>query len=180
MIKVEQNNKDGMNISGKYVNVNTDGHEHTKKTGMSKSEKAFLDNKKIFIVHGHDEVSKYKLKDYLQNTLHYPEPVILSEVASCGRTIIESFEEETENAGLVFILLTPDDFMSDSSMRARQNVIFELGYFIGKLGRKSGRVILLLKGMVDITSDLNGILYIHIDNGIQEAGEEIRKAIEAI
>ena len=70
--------------------------------------------------------------------------------------------------------------MSDSSMRARQNVIFELGYFIGKLGRKSGRVILLLKGMVDIPSDLNGILYIHIDNGIQEAGEEIRKAIEAI
>ncbi|MDE7333511.1 MAG: nucleotide-binding protein [Lachnospiraceae bacterium] len=169
-----------MNISGKYVNVNTDGHEHTKKISTTKAEKAFLDNKKIFIVHGHDEVSKYKLKDYLQNTLHYPEPVILSEVASCGRTIIESFEEETENAGLVFVLLTPDDFMSDTSMRARQNVIFELGYFIGRFGRKSGRVIVLLKGIVDIPSDLSGILYIHIDNGIQEAGEEIRKAINAI
>ncbi len=58
---------------------------------------------KSFIVHGHDELSKYKLKDYLQNTLHYPEPVILSEIAGQGRTVIESFEEESENAGLVFV-----------------------------------------------------------------------------
>lgn len=146
----------------------------------SKGLKPFLNNKKIFIVHGHDELSKYKLKDYLQNTLHYPESVILSEIASQGRTIIESFEEESENAGLVFVLLTPDDFTNDSHARARQNVIFELGYFIGKLGRKSGRIIALLKGKVDIPSDLNGILYIHIDDGIQAAGEKIRKAIEAI
>lgn len=55
--------------------------------------------------------------------------------------IIESFEEEAEGVGLVFILLTSDDFMDDTSVWARQNVIFELGYFIGKLGRKSGKVI---------------------------------------
>lgn len=140
----------------------------------------FLDNKKLFIVHGHDELSKYELKDYLQNTLHYPEPVILSEIASQGRTVIESFEEESENVGLVFVLLTPDDFTNDSNVRARQNVIFELGYFMGKLGRKSGRIIALLKGNVDIPSDLGGILYIHIDDGIQAVGEKIRKAIEAV
>lgn len=138
-----------------------------------------LDNKKIFIVHGHDELSKYTLKDYLQNTLHYPEPVILSEIAGQGRTIIESFEKESENAGIIFVLLTPDDF-TDDAYRARQNVIFELGYFMGKLGRKSGRIIVLLKGNVEIPSDLSGILYIHIDNGIQAAGEQIRKAVEAV
>lgn len=177
MIKVEQISQSGMNISGRYVQINSDMHEQLKENNTA--EKALLDNKKIFIVHGHDEVSMYKLKNYLQNTLHYPEPVILSEVAGCGRTIIESFEEETENVGLVFVLLTPDDFMSDTSVRARQNVIFELGYFMGKLGRKSGRVIVLLKGDVDIPSDLSGILYIHVDNDIQEAGEKIRKAIKA-
>ncbi len=151
---------------------------------ISKKSKTFLDNKKIFIVHGHDDLSRYKLKDYLQNTLHYPEPVILSDIASQGRTIIESFEEEAENAGLVFVLLTPDDLTDDCRPRARQNVIFELGYFMGKLGRKSGRIIVLLKGNVDIPSDLSGILYIHIDDGvddgIQAAGEKIRKAIECV
>lgn len=117
---------------------------------------------------------------YLKNTLHYPEPVILSEIAGQGRIVIESFEEESENASLVFILLTPDDFTNDSHARVRQNVIFELSYFIGKLGRKSGRIIALLKGKVDIPSDLNDILYIHIGDGIQAAGKEIRRAIEAI
>ncbi len=71
------------------------------------------------------------------------------------------------------------DFVNENSRRARQNVIFELGYCMGKLGRKSGRVIVLLKGDVDIPSDLGGILYINIDNGIAAAGEQIRKAIEA-
>lgn len=139
-----------------------------------------LDNNKVFIVHGHDEMLKLKLKDYLQNTLGFSKPVILSEVAGRGRTIIESFEEESQNAGFIFVLLTPDDFVDDSQLRARQNVIFELGYFMGKYGRKSGRVIVLLKGEVDIPSDLGGILYIRVDQGIEAAGEEIRKAIKAV
>lgn len=137
-------------------------------------------DEKIFIVHGHDEVSKYELKNYLQNTLKLPEPVILSEVPGQGRTIMECFEEETEKAGIIFVLLTPDDFTDDHLARARQNVIFELGYFIGRLGRKSGRVIVLEKGDVEIPSDLSGILYIRIDHGIKAAGEDIRKAIEAV
>lgn len=175
---IHQVNNKGNNIIGSVSDKSCPSNPP--QLGTSKGQRPFLDNKKIFIVHGHDELSKYKLKDYLQNTLHYPEPVILSEIASQGRTIIESFEEESENAGLVFVLLTPDDFTNDSHARARQNVIFELGYFMGKLGRKSGRIIALLKGNVDIPSDLNGILYIHIDNGIQAAGEEIRKAIESV
>ncbi len=179
MIKIEQSSKSGINAIGTHIQVNLDKYEKSQKTDLIEAKKPLLDNKKIFIVHGHDEVLRYKLKDYLQNILGYPEPIILSEIASSGRTIIESFEEETEHAGLVFALLTPDDFMNDASMRARQNVIFELGYFIGKLGRKSGRVIVLVKGNVDIPSDLSGILYIHIDKGIEEAGEKIRKAIKA-
>lgn len=179
MIRLNQINEHGTNAAGIRVYVDTDQKKKPQKENLVKVEKSLLDNKKIFIVHGHDEASRYKLKDYLQNTLGYPEPVILSEIASCGRTIIESFEEETEHVGLVFVLLTPDDFMSDASVRARQNVIFELGYFIGKFGRKSGRVIVLQKGDVDIPSDLSGILYIHIDKGIEEAGEKIRKAIRA-
>jgi predicted nucleotide-binding protein len=68
--------------------------------------------------------------------------------------------------GFAVVLLTPDDVASSKSTpaqsdRARQNVIFELGYFAGKLGR--GRACLLQKGSVEIPSDLHGVVYIELD-----------------
>lgn len=170
----------GQNIVGSNVSINGVHSRQPEASSAPQKKKFVLNDKKIFIVHGHDGNERYVLKDYLQNTLHYPEPVILSDRAGCGRVIIESFEAEAEHAGLVFALVTPDDLVNETSKRARQNVIFELGYFMGKLGRKSGRVIVLRKGDVDIPSDLDGILYISIDNGIAAAGEQIRKAIEAV
>ena len=171
---------DGLNVLGRKVTIGSPQSRQSETFPAPQKKKSVLDDKKIFIVHGHDGNERYVLKDYLQNTLHYPEPVILSDKAGCGRVIIESFEVEAEHVGLVFALVTPDDLVNETSKRARQNVIFELGYFMGKLGRKSGRVIVLRKGDVDIPSDLDGILYISIDNGIAAAGEQIRKAIEAI
>lgn len=76
--------------------------------------------------------------------------------------------------------MTPDDAQGDGRLRARQNVVFELGYFLGRLGRRSGRTILLLRDDVELPSDIRGILYIRFDNGILAAGEEIRRAIEAV
>lgn len=147
--------------------------------GVSRSTLADKINGKIFIVHGHDRLVRMELKNYLQNKLKLPEPVILEENMSAGLTIVENFEKYASEAGLVFVLLTPDDFTGDS-VRARQNVILELGYFMGKLGRKSGRIIILCKGDVEIPSDLSGILYIRIDNGILAAGELIREALDRL
>ncbi len=178
---------DGTNIVGRDMTIEV-GRVMTIERARSplsqlppapQKKKCTFNDKKIFIVHGHDGNERYVLKNYLQNTLNYPEPIILSDTAGRGRTIIECFEDETEHVGLVFVLATPDDLVNDNSKRARQNVIFELGYCMGKLGRKSGRVIVLRKGDVDIPSDLEGILFIKIDNGIEAAGEQIRRAIEA-
>jgi CheY-like chemotaxis protein len=147
------------------------------------SGKDRLQKLKTFIVHGHDEILKYQLKNYLQNILGLSEPIILHEQPSLGRTIIEKFEELTIQIDLVFVLLTPDDKMSDSSVsddikrRARQNVIFEMGYFFGKLQRRTGRVILLYKGTLDLPSDISGVVYIDVTNGIEAAGESIRKEL---
>ena len=144
-----------------------------------------LPSPRIFIVHGHDEAALYALKNYLQNTLKLPEPIVLREQASQGRTIIEKFEALVDDVDLVFVLLTPDDEMasssagSDRSRRARQNVILELGFFLGKLQRLSGKIILLYKGSLDIPSDISGIIYIDITNGIDAVGEQIRKEIAA-
>lgn len=134
---------------------------------------------RTFIVHGHDEEAKLSLKNYIQNTLKMEEPVILAEKASKGLTIIEKFEEYAEECKLIFVLLTPDDKYTDNNnYRARQNVILEMGYFLGKLGRKSGRIILLYKGKLELPNDISGIIYINIDNGIEAAGEQIRREIE--
>jgi len=137
----------------------------------------------IFIVHGHDDKTKLELKNYIQNRLKLGEPIILHEQPSLGRTIIEKFEEETKNIDLAFVLLTPDDtgaIVSDPNSikrRARQNVIFEMGYFYGKLQRQQGKVVLLYKGNLELPSDISGVIYIDISNGIEAAGEEIRQEL---
>lgn len=137
-----------------------------------------------FIVHGHDEAAKLALKNYLQNTLGFPEPVILHEQPSGGRTIIEKLEHYGTRCELVFVLLSPDDAMAaspasnDTKRRARQNVIFELGYFLGALGRVSGRVLLLYKGPLDLPSDLSGVVYIDVSDGVPAAGETIRQELQ--
>ena len=120
-----------------------------------------------FIVHGHDEEAKLNLKNFLQNRIGFAEPIILHEQPSLGRTILEKFEQESKRASIVFVLLTPDDkgaAVTDSNAkkrRARQNVIFEMGYFLGALGRTSGRVLLLYKEPLELPSDLSGTLIHH-------------------
>lgn len=137
----------------------------------------------VFIVHGHDHTTKLALKNYLQNTLRLPEPIILHERPALGRTIVEKFEEEAANVDLVMVLLTPDDKAAkaedsdDLKRRARQNVVLELGYFLGYLGRRSGKVILLHSGLLELPSDITGLVYIDISRGVEAAGEEIRKEV---
>jgi predicted nucleotide-binding protein len=135
-----------------------------------------------FIVHGHDSEVVYELKNYVQNALKWQEPVILREQPSLGKTLIEKFEEYSRTVDCVFVLLTPDDKVigsgsGEEKRRSRQNVIFELGFFYGALGRRSGQILLLHKGPVDLPSDLFGIVWIDISNGIAAAGEEIRKDV---
>ena len=151
-----------------------------------RNESTQIHNVRSFIVHGHDHQSLYELKDYLQNTLLLDAPIVLQQIPSVGRTIIEKLESEAELIDLVFVLLTPDDKIADPSdseakkRRARQNVILEMGFFWGKLGRKSGRILLLHKGPVDLPSDIAGIEYIDITYGILSAGEKIRSELRAV
>ena len=92
--------------------------------------------------------------------------MILSELPARGQTIIEKFDSSSD-VGFAVALLTPDDAgalsgQAELGPRARQNVIFELGFFIGKLGR--GRVCALTKGEPEIPSDYAGVEYIPLDD----------------
>ena len=132
---------------------------------------------KVFIVHGHDEAALHAVARLLgQLGLEF---IILREQPSQGRTIIEKFEDCAGEVGFAVIIMTPDDIVAEpsSATRARQNVIFELGYFAGKLGR--GRTCVLRKGDVEIPSDLYGVLYIDLDGAggwKLELAKELRAA----
>lgn len=139
---------------------------------------------RAFVVHGHDEAALFQLKNYLQNTLRWSEPIVLREQPNCGRTLIEKFEQLSKRVDCVFVLLTPDDQAPSKenaeARRSRQNVIFELGFFYAHFGRDSGRVIVLFKGPNELPSDTQGIAWINISDGVEAAGEEIRREIAHI
>lgn len=117
----------------------------------------------VFIVHGHNDKTKIEVARTLEKL--GLNPIILHEQANSGKTIIEKFEKYA-NVGYAVILLTDDDLgkrkeEDDLSARARQNVILEMGYFLGKLGRD--RVCTLYTPGVELPSDLSGILYTELD-----------------
>lgn len=122
-------------------------------------------NKRVFIVHGQDNEAKAIVSRFVEKC--GLEPVILHEQSDRGRTIIEKFEQEAD-ASFAVVLLTPDDVGGlaapgdtpssiELKYRARQNVILELGYFVGRLGRS--RVCALRKGDVELPSDFSGVIY---------------------
>ncbi|MGQ3301621.1 TIR domain-containing protein [Reyranella sp.] len=120
--------------------------------------------RKVFIVHGHDEGAREAVARFLER-LGFA-PIILHEQANQGRTIIEKIEAHGD-VGFAVILLTPDDVGAvkggEPLPRARQNVLLELGYFVGRLGRS--RVCALKRGDIEVPSDFGGVVYEPFDAG---------------
>ena len=118
---------------------------------------------KIFLVHGHDEGARETVARYLER-LGF-QPIILHEQANQGRTIIEKVEAHGD-VSFAVVLLTPDDEGSAIGdlvqPRARQNVLLELGYFIGRLGRAN--VCALKKGDIELPSDFAGVVWEDMDS----------------
>ena len=120
-----------------------------------------LDLTKVFIVHGHDNLLKTEVARFIEKL--GLEAIILHEQASSGNTIIEKIEEYS-NVGFGIVLYTPCDIGSKSEEspnlkpRARQNVVFEHGFLIGKIGRRN--VCALVKGNIEKPNDISGVVYV--------------------
>lgn len=127
------------------------------------NKKQELNLSQVFIVHGHDDLLKTETARFIEK-LGF-EPIILHEQASSGKTIIEKIEEYS-NVGFGIVLYTPCDFgakAGEESLlkpRARQNVVFEHGFLIGKIGRKN--VCALVKDDVETPNDISGVVYISL------------------
>ena len=120
-----------------------------------------INSKNIFIVHGHDDLMKMSVSNFIRKIGF--NPIILHEQPNGGKTIIEKFQDYSDVA-FAIILYSLDDEMKTGKMRARQNVIFEHGFFIGKLGRN--RAVGLVKEVhnIELPSDLHGVVYIPFNN----------------
>ena len=141
---------------------------------------------RIFVVHGHDSQLKVDVEQFVREI--GLEPVVLHRQVDEGATIIEKFEKHAD-VGFALVLLTPDemaytidqDALPDNERRkekrARSNVIFEFGYFTGRLGRD--RVCCLYKGGVTVLSDLNGLLYKKIEDSVDSQAYSIIRELKA-
>ncbi|WP_159451892.1 TIR domain-containing protein [Hymenobacter roseosalivarius] len=135
------------------------------RTTLSTALKAIdAESRNVFIVHGREEAMR---KD-TQATLHRfgIDGIVLSEEINKGQTIIEKFDRVAKECGYAVVLFSPDDIgglkttgktVPTLSPRARQNVILELGYFVGLLGRD--KVFVLVAGNVEQPSDFHGVVY---------------------
>lgn len=123
-------------------------------------------SRRVFLVHGHNDGLLHEVARYLEKL--QLQPIVLREQPSSGRTIIEKFVDFAD-VGYAVVLLTPDDrggtvkaSFEEQRPRARQNVILELGYFLGRLSRN--RVTALHMGGVEIPSDYSGVAFVAVDD----------------
>lgn len=133
---------------------------------QEKSRKACNTANKVFIVHGHDDEAKTLVARTIEQL--GLEAIILHEQPDEGKTIIEKLESYSSEAGYAIVLYTECDIgrakgnaETENRFRARQNVVFEHGLFIGNLGRKN--VCALVKGDIEKPGDIDGIIYIPLD-----------------
>jgi predicted nucleotide-binding protein len=120
----------------------------------------------IFLVHGSDTEARERVARFLEKTGH-PKVTILDEQTNRGRTLIEKFEEHAGQASYAVVLLTADDVggpkgAESQRARARQNVVFELGFFVGRIGRE--RVTVMVRPEVERPSDIDGLAYVLLDD----------------
>lgn len=138
---------------------------------------------KVFIVHGRDNEAKLEVARFLEKIKL--EPIILHEQVSRGKTIIEKIEQYTDvNYGIALYTACDiggvNDGKNELQERARQNVVFEHGLLIGKIGRKN--VSALVKGNIEKPNDISGVVYLDMNSGqwkidlakeLNDAGYEI-------
>lgn len=137
-----------------------------KETAMQTTQEERTFSKKVFIVHGHDNEAKQETARTLEKAGY--EAIILHEQANLGNTIMEKLERCTD-VDYAIVLYTECDLgrakeasKNEERYRARQNVVYEHGYLIGKLGRE--KVFALVKGNVETPGDISGVVYTSMDD----------------
>ncbi len=139
-------------------------------------------NRKVFVVYGHDGNAKTQLEAMLRRW--DLEPLILDQLISSGQTIIEKLEEYTQQANFGIVLATPDDIgypkndESKKQYRVRQNVVLELGMLLSRIGREKVAILLSQAEEMEKPSDIDGLIYIPFKDNVEEAKLSLAKEMQ--
>jgi len=139
---------------------------------------------KIFVVHGHEDAAKTEIELFLRQ--HGLEPIVLHRLPDRGMTLIEKIEHYSEVVYAI-VIMTPDDTVVGSGKsvnkirreehRARQNVIFEWGFFVGRYGRK--KVCCIYEEGTNIPSDVSGVVYKPYSKSVEEIKYSLLEELKA-
>jgi len=135
--------------------------------------------KNVFIIHGRDELNARRLADSLRE--EGVTPIVMMAQPGLSRALTDKFEDEASKCSFAFALFTVDDLVSSETEQygqARPTVIYETGWFIGRLGKK--RANLLLQSGAEMHTDLQGVSRIHFQNDVREKFQEIRRELRAV
>ena len=147
---------------------------------QKQAQESLRHKENVFIIHGRDEAKWRELKDIVKSEFRL-NPIVLFEQPDAGcQTVIEKFEHYAQTCTYAIAVFTPDDEVrsgTESYLQARPNVIYELGWFCGKLGR--GSAMLLLKEGTDLFSDFGGIIQKRFSTNVSEKVIEIRRDLVA-
>lgn len=139
-------------------------------------------NKKVFVVYGHDVNARTQLEAMLRRW--ELEPLILDQLVSAGQTIIEKLEEYTSQVNFGIVLATPDDIgypkkdETKKKYRVRQNVVLELGMLLSKIGREKVAILLSQSEDMESPSDIQGLLYMPFKDNVEEAKLSLAKEMQ--
>jgi predicted nucleotide-binding protein len=135
--------------------------------------------KNVFIIHGKDELNARRLADSLRE--EDVTPIVMMARPGLSRVLTDKFEDEASKCSFAFALFTADDLVSSDTEQygqARPNVIYETGWFIGRLGK--GRATLLLQSGAEMHTDLQGVSRISFQYDVLEKFQDIRRELKAI
>lgn len=141
-----------------------------------------VQNKKVFVVYGHDMMARTQLEAMLRRW--DLEPIIIDQLVLSGQTVIEKLEEYTNQVGFGIVLITPDDIgyskahEDQKKARARQNVILEMGMLLGKLGRSKVAILFSQAEEMELPSDISGYLYIPFKDNVENAKDSLAKELD--
>lgn len=145
-----------------------------------KAEDALRHRENVFVIHGRDEAKWRELKDILKTEFRL-NPIVLLEQPDAGcKTVVEKFEHYAKMCSYAIAVFTPDDEVTsgkDVYLQARPNVIYELGWFCGRLDRSGA--MLLLKDGTSLFSDFGGIIQKRFAQNISEIHLEIKRDLVA-
>ena len=146
---------------------------------LSESPALPMQNRKVFVVYGHDNNARTQLEAMLRRW--DLEPLILDQLISSGQTIIEKLEEYTQQVNFGIVLATPDDMgypkndETKKQYRVRQNVVLELGMLLARVGREKVAILLSQSEEMEKPSDIDGLIYIPFKGNVEETKVSLAK-----